>query len=84
MRKDKLFRRAGIILVLIMLPALAVRADGGYFSKKASRSVAVSEDQRAIIIRNGSETSMALSTGYTGKGDGFCWIIPTPVRPSRC
>jgi|GEM_PF-1189769 len=50
-------------------------ADGGYFSQ---RSVAVSADQRVIIIRNNDEVSMTLSTGYTGDGGDFGWIIPTP------
>jgi len=54
-------------------------SDGGYFSKP--RSVAVSADQRAIIIKDGKEISMTFSTGYTGKGDDFAWIIPTPVPP---
>jgi hypothetical protein len=46
------------IVFLIMLMCLLVsRAwpDGGFFS---SRSVAVSADQRAIIIKNGDEISM--------------------------
>jgi alpha-tubulin suppressor-like RCC1 family protein len=54
-------------------------ADGGYFSRQA---VAVSADQRAIIIKNGSDISMTFSTGYTGEGEDFGWIIPTPVPPA--
>jgi hypothetical protein len=41
----------------------------------------VSADQRAIIIRNGDEISRTFSTGYTGEGDDFGWIIPTPIPP---
>lgn len=66
------------MFVLIWLPAFESRADGGYFSK---RSVAVSTDQRAIIIKDGNEISMTFSTGYTGEGEDFGWIIPTPVPP---
>lgn len=61
--------------VLAVFPALG---DGGYFS----RSVAVSADQRAIIIKSGDEISMTFSTGYTGEGDDFGWLIPVPVPPA--
>jgi hypothetical protein len=61
-------------------PTSLALADGGYFSR---RSIAVSADQRAIIIKNGNQISMTLSTGYTGEGDDFAWVIPTPVPPDR-
>lgn len=60
---------------------MRVQADGGYFTK--SESVAVSTDQRAIIIKNGDEINMTLATGYTGDGEDFAWIIPTPVPPKN-
>jgi hypothetical protein len=68
-----------ILILLIWLPFVHICADGGYFS---SRSVALSADQRAIIIKNGNEISMIFSTGYTGEGEDFAWIIPTPVPPA--
>ena len=64
--------------LLSVLAASQVGADGGYISD----AVAVSADQRAILIQNGSEISMTFSTGYTGEGDDFGWIIPTPVPPA--
>jgi hypothetical protein len=64
-----------------LVPGLSALADGGYFSREISRSVTVSADQRAIIIKNGDEISMTFSTGYTGEGEDFGWIIPTPVPP---
>ncbi len=67
------------ILAFTSLIIFQIGADGGYVSKV--ESVAVSADQRAIIIKNGNEISMTLSTGYTGKGDDFGWIIPTPNPP---
>ncbi|MCK4515069.1 MAG: DUF2330 domain-containing protein, partial [Spirochaetaceae bacterium] len=67
-------------LVLALSTGSAVWADGGYFT--VERSVAASTDQRAIIIRNSDEVSMTFSTGYTGDGDAFAWIIPTPVPPA--
>jgi len=79
MKNERIHRWTLILLMLTWLPALQVRADGGYFS---SRSVAVSADQRAIIIKNGNEISMTFSTGYTGEGEDFGWIIPTPVPPA--
>lgn len=54
--------------------------DGGYFSE--AQSVAVSTDQRAILIKDGDQVSVTLTTGYTGEGQDFAWIIPTPVTPS--
>lgn len=65
------------LAVLLLSPC---HADGGYFS--GSRSVAVSADQRAIVVRNGGEISLTLSTGYTGDGEEFGWVIPTPVPVS--
>jgi ankyrin repeat protein len=78
MKKEKIYGWTLIFIILICLPASWVWADGGYFS----RSIALSTDQRAIIIKNGDEISITLSTGYTGEGEDFGWIIPTPVPPS--
>jgi len=64
------------MLTLLILSRVA--ADGGFFS----RSAAVSADQRAIIIKNGNEISMTFSTAYSGEGEEFGWIIPTPVPPA--
>ena len=69
-----------LIVLLLWLPVPRVRADGCYIG--ASRAVAVSVDQRAIIVKNGREISMTFSTGYTGEGHDFGWIIPTPVPPA--
>jgi ankyrin repeat protein len=77
-----MIRRHTAIAILsalaLILPQIAC-ADGGYFGEPGT--VAISSDQRAIIIRNGDETSMTFSTGYTGEGGDFSWIIPTPVPP---
>jgi hypothetical protein len=62
-----------------MFPNSLIWADGGYFS---SRLIAVSADQRAILIKNGDDITMTFSTGYTGEGEDFGWIIPTPVPPA--
>ena len=63
-----------------LLPLTTVCADGGYFTR-ADTPVAVSADQRAILIQDGNEISMTVSTGYTGEGGDFGWIIPTPMPP---
>jgi ankyrin repeat protein len=63
-------------IMLMCIPISRAWPDGGFFS---SRSVAVSADQRAIIMKNGDEISMTFYTGYTGEGEEFTWIIPTPV-----
>ena len=68
-----------LFIMLIWLPVSQAWSDGGYFS--SSRSIAISADQRVIIIKNGNEISMTFSTGYTGEGEDFGWIIPTPVPP---
>jgi alpha-tubulin suppressor-like RCC1 family protein len=76
------YHRALITLVLVIFVSVPVRPDGGYFSRTDSvESLAVSSDQRAIIIRNGDEISITFSTGYTGEGNEFAWIIPVPVVP---
>jgi hypothetical protein len=80
MKKTSIITWAMAIAALVCLPLFRVWADGGYVSR--SRSVAVSADQRAIIIKNGDEISMTFSTGYTGGGDDFGWIIPVPVPPA--
>ncbi len=68
MQKERIYGWTLILFILTWLPASQVYADGGYFS---SRSVAMSADQRAIIIKNGNEISMTFSTGYTGEGEDF-------------
>jgi hypothetical protein len=79
MRKRNGMRAIVFVFCLALLPTSTIRADGGYFSRQ---SIAVSADQRAIIIRNGNDISMTFSTGYTGEGEDFGWIIPTPVPPA--
>lgn len=78
MRMTKFNGLVPIFYILTLIHFSFVYADGGYFS---SESVAVSADQRAIIIQNGNEISMTFSTGYTGEGENFGWIIPVLVPP---
>ncbi len=66
---------------LLALSAVTAGADGGYFSRPRVTSVAVSADQRAIIVRSGYSTTLTLSTAYTGDGEDFAWIIPCPAAP---
>ena len=80
MKKELICGWVLIFLLLAWFPASRSWSDGGYFS--SSRSIAVSTDQREIIIKNGEQISMTLSTGYAGEGEDFCWIIPTPVAPA--
>ena len=79
MKKQRICGWTLIFLILFFFPACSAQADGGYFSRRA---VAVSADQRAIIIKKGNEISMTFSTGYTGEGEDFGWIIPAPVPPT--
>lgn len=77
----KLFRIPGSFLlafIAVWFPFIQAAADGGYVS---AESVAVSADQRAIITKNGDRISITFSTGYTGEGEDFGWIIPSPVPP---
>jgi len=80
MHKKGIYKWILFLIILARLPTTLIWADGGYFSR--SESVALSADQRAIIIKNGNEISMTFSTGYTGEGEDFGWIIPTPVPPT--
>jgi hypothetical protein len=73
-RKQSLSLAAVVLALSCRWPFQAL-ADGGYFS----RTVALTSDQRAIVISNGQEISLTLSTAYTGEGEDFGWIIPTPV-----
>jgi len=79
MKNKRIPGRTIAIVILVCSTISPAWADGGYVS--SSRSVAVSSDQRAIIIRKGDEISMVFSTGYTGEGEDFGWIIPTPSPP---
>jgi hypothetical protein len=81
MHIDGMFRRVLALLALTLVPAIAVIADGGFFSLPTLPVAAASADQRSIIVRQGDQTCMILSTGYTGDGDDFAWIIPTPAAP---
>jgi ankyrin repeat protein len=54
--------------------------DGGFVGKSGPE--AVSTDQRAIIIKNGSKISMTISPGYSGDGEDFGWIVPVPAPPA--
>ena len=67
-----------IILPVCMFPG-PVLADGGYFSY--SESIAVSSDQRAIMIRQDDTVSITYSTAYSGDGRDFGWVIPVPAVP---
>ena len=70
---------ASLSIIAVFLPSY-LAADGCYFSKHAA---ATSADQRAVVIRDGLETTMVLSTAYTGETEEFSWIIPVPVPPKR-
>jgi hypothetical protein len=79
MRTRSMTRWTLVCFTIAYFPALQVLADGGYFSR--TESIAISTDQRAIIIRNGNQISATFSTGYSGEGEDFGWLIPTPVPP---
>jgi hypothetical protein len=68
-----------ILMALSSLLCFRAQADGGFFV--SSEAVAVSANQKAVIIQNGVSISVTLTTAYTGDGSDFCWIIPTPVPP---
>jgi hypothetical protein len=79
----KLLKKPGwfwLPVLLIFISLARLWSDGGYVSK--TESVAISADQRAILIKNSNEISMTFSTGYSGDGEDFGWIIPTPIPPS--
>ena len=80
MKKERIYLWSAVLFIFAVLPTSQALADGGYVS--SSQSVALSADQRAIIIQNGNEISMTFSTGYTGGGEDFGWIIPTPIPPA--
>ena len=80
MNRIRPWRSISIAFILALLLDTGAGADGGFVSR--IQSVAISADQRAIIIKNGDEISITFSTGYTGEGDDFGWIIPTPVPPA--
>ena len=69
MKKEKNTRLILILFILTWFTAAYAWPDGGYVSR--SQSVAVSTDQRAIIIQKGDEINMTFSTGYTGGKEDF-------------
>jgi hypothetical protein len=82
-KTEKIIAAMLLYTCLIFVPTSLTWPDGGYVSVKlVTESVAISADQRAILIKKGNEISMAFSTGYTGEGEDFGWIIPTPVPPA--
>jgi hypothetical protein len=80
MKRSKDLRGILLCVSLIFFTVSLAWSDGGYVSV-SYKSAAISADQRAILIKNGNEISMTFSTGYTGEGANFGWIIPTPVPP---
>jgi hypothetical protein len=78
---------AAVCLVASSMPALSAHADGCVLPRdivwadEDSLPRAESGDQRAIILWNGTEISLTLSTGYTGDGGDAAWIIPTAIPP---
>lgn len=79
MRRVAGFPGLVLALTLAVLPLFPLAADGGYFGPP--RTVAVSTDQRAILIRGNEKISITFSTGYTGDGKNFAWVIPVPAVP---
>ena len=65
--------------MFVFIFQIQIPADGCYVSY--SESVAVSADQRAILIKGDDNISMTFSTAYTGDGTDFGWVIPVPVIP---
>lgn len=80
MQKERIYKWVLSCFILLSISVFQAWADGGYFTR--SESVAISSDQRAIIIKNGDEIGMTFSSGYTGDGEDYVWIIPTPVPPA--
>jgi len=65
------------LLIAILAPG-PVFSDGGYVTEKTVVDLATSADQIGVIVQTGDTISMTLSTGYSGKGDDFAWVIPVP------
>ena len=61
MKSVKKMGRTFLFIMLILVPVSLIGADGGYVT--TMESIAISADQRAIIIKNGNEVSMTFSTG---------------------
>ncbi len=73
--------RWGVPIILALLPAALLLADGKGFSIRGGVDVATA-DQRAIIVFDGQRQTLVVETGLRGEGDEFAWVIPVPADPA--
>ncbi|MEZ6191959.1 MAG: DUF2330 domain-containing protein [Phycisphaerales bacterium] len=75
--------RATVLLaVLLALFTLTghVFADGKVFATEATAEVDIPDQEALIHWADGVET-LVIRTSFTGKGDKFAWVVPTPSKP---
>lgn len=77
-----MFRPITLLAIFIVSFALVGQAlgDGKVFSKHATAKVNIPDQEALIHFADGVET-MVIQTSFTGEGDEFAWVVPTPSKP---
>ncbi len=77
-----MFRVFTFVLVFILSLSWAAHAvaDGKVFPKRATAKVNMPDQEALIHWADGVET-MVIQTGFSGEGDEFAWVVPTPSEP---
>lgn len=68
-----------ILFVLLAFAGHAL-ADGKVFTKNATAKVNIPDQEALIHWADGVET-LIIQTSFTGEGDEFAWVVPTPGKP---
>lgn len=69
------------ILIIVLLTTTGhALADGKIFNKSVTAKVNIPDQEALIHFADGVET-MVIQTSFTGEGDEFAWVVPTPSEP---
>jgi hypothetical protein len=72
---------AGMLaVILLLLTAIPVLADGGFFVMQEYYDVYQPSQKAVILYENGRE-HLILSVRYEGNAEEFAWVIPVPGKP---
>lgn len=68
------------ILSVSLAPVSHAFGDGKVFATEATAEVDIPDQEALIHWADGVET-LVIRTSFTGEGDEFAWVVPTPTEP---